>query len=526
MLNRLVRRAVFAQADAVVGEHMDHALLHERRHADGVAAVVAEGQEGAAVGNKPTMQRHTVHDGSHAEFAHAVVDVASTLAGFVFDHGAVRIDAEVGGGRRIGQVGAGQVGRAAQQLGQSGSKGFQRQLRGLARGHGLGFGVGSDHGVHRGLHKVLGQRTTHAAQQFFGQCGVGFFVGSELGVPGFFARFASRFGVPVGVHRFGYDERWRCPANGFAGELDFLGAQGLAVGFGGVGAVGAAFADGGFANNQRGLVAAGFGAGNGGRHSGGVMAVHGGNHVPAVSGKTLGRVVDKPGCNLAVDGNAVVVVQGDELVELPGACQRTRFVADAFHQATVAQEHIGVVVHHGVAFAVELTGQQLFCQRHAHRIGNALAQWAGGGFHAGRDTHFGVACGFAVQLTEVFQLFHGQLVACEVQQRINQHGAMAVGQHKAVTVEPMRVGGVVLQVLAPEGYCHIGHAHGRAGVTGVGVLNCVHGKRADCACHLLGMGHGESTPGWGGLMCGTPAGRCRRGFAHFNDAPSSRLWPM
>jgi hypothetical protein len=77
VLDGLVRGAVFAQADGVVREHMDHALLHQRGHADGVAAVVAEGQEGAAVGDEAAVQRHAVHDGGHAEFAHAVVDVAA-----------------------------------------------------------------------------------------------------------------------------------------------------------------------------------------------------------------------------------------------------------------------------------------------------------------------------------------------------------------------------------------------------------------------------------------------------------------
>ena len=53
VLNGLVRGAVFAQADGVVREHMDHALFHQRGHADGVAAVVAEREEGAAMGMKP-----------------------------------------------------------------------------------------------------------------------------------------------------------------------------------------------------------------------------------------------------------------------------------------------------------------------------------------------------------------------------------------------------------------------------------------------------------------------------------------
>jgi hypothetical protein len=42
MLDRLVGRAVLAEADRIVGHHVDDALLHQRAHADGVARVVGE----------------------------------------------------------------------------------------------------------------------------------------------------------------------------------------------------------------------------------------------------------------------------------------------------------------------------------------------------------------------------------------------------------------------------------------------------------------------------------------------------
>ena len=100
MLDRLVRRAVFAQANRVVREHMHHAQLHQRGHADGVAAVVAEGQEGATVGDVAAMQRNAVHDGGHAKLAHAVVDVAATdfaaVGRFGLLHFAVHAKAQAG----------------------------------------------------------------------------------------------------------------------------------------------------------------------------------------------------------------------------------------------------------------------------------------------------------------------------------------------------------------------------------------------------------------------------------------------
>ena len=87
------------------------------------------------------------------------------------------------------------------------------------------------------------------------------------------------------------------------------------------------------------------------------MAVDGINHIPAVGFESLGRVVDEPRRDFTVNRNAVVVVKRDQFIEFPRACQCAGFVADAFHQATVAHEHIGMVVDDGMAVAVELRGQ-------------------------------------------------------------------------------------------------------------------------------------------------------------------------
>ncbi|MPM56612.1 hypothetical protein SDC9_103421 [bioreactor metagenome] len=144
-----------------------------------------------------------------------------------------------------------------------------------------------------------------------------------------------------------------------------------------------------------------------------------------------------------------------------------------------------MVVDDGVAFAVELLGQQLFSQRKAHRVGDALAQRAGGGFHAGGDAVLGVTSGFAVQLAEVLQLFDGQVVAAQVQHRIQQHRCVTVGEHEAVAVSPVRVGRVVLEVTSPHGHGHVGHAHRRTGVAGIGLLNGIHCECADRIRHLL-----------------------------------------
>ena len=494
MLDRLVRRAVFAQTDGVMGKHVHHTQLHQRRHANGIAAVIAEGQEGATIGNEATVQGDAVHDGGHAEFTHTVIDVAATdqLAAGVLRlrHRAIGFEAQVWRALGVGQVGAGQVGRATQHFRQCCRERFQCQLRGLAAGHGFGFLVRANDGVDGGLHKILRQLALATAQQLLGQFRESCLVGGKTRIPVGFCRLALGLGVPVGVHRLRNFKRCVRPLDGLARELDFFRTERFAVGLGGVGAVRAALANVGPANDQRRVLGGLLGFCNGAGDARSIMAVDRAQHIPAVADKAQRRVVGKPGRHLAVDRNAVVVVQRNQLVQLPGTGQGCGFVADTFHQAAVAHEHIGVVIHHRMAFAVELLGQQLFSQRHADGIGNALAERARSGFHAGRDAVFGVARSLAVQLAEILQLLHRQLVAGQVQQGINQHRTVAVGQHKAVAVEPLRIARAVLQVLAPQGNGHVRHAHRGSGMAGIGLLNCVHCERTNCAGHLLGVCHG------------------------------------
>jgi hypothetical protein len=210
-----------------------------------------------------------------------------------------------------------------------------------------------------------------------------------------------------------------------------------------------------------------------------IMAVDVRHHVPAIGFEALRRVVGEPAFDMAVDGNAVVVPEGGQLAQAPGAGQRAGLVRNAFHQAAVAEENIGAVIDDLVAGAVELVGQQLLGHGHADGVGDALAQRAGGGLDAGCVAVLGVARRLAVQLAEILQVVDRQLVAGQVQQRIEQHRAVAVGQHEAVAVGPLRVGRVVAQVAVPQHFGDLGHAHGRAGMAGIGLLHAVHGEGAD-----------------------------------------------
>ena len=79
MLDRLVRRAVLAEADRIVRGDEDHPLPHQRRQPQRRPAIVGEHQEGAAIGDDAAMHRHAVHGGDHGVLAHAVADVAAAI---------------------------------------------------------------------------------------------------------------------------------------------------------------------------------------------------------------------------------------------------------------------------------------------------------------------------------------------------------------------------------------------------------------------------------------------------------------
>ena len=214
--------------------------------------------------------------------------------------------------------------------------------------------------------------------------------------------------------------------------------------------------------------------------------VDGPDHHPAVGFEALSRVVLEPAADVAVDRNAVVVVDRDQLIEVPDAGKRADFVADAFHEAAVAQEHIRAVVDDGEALAVEFRAEELFGERHADAVRDALAERTRRRFDARSHMHLGVARGFAAELTESLEVVHREVIARQMQKRVLQHRAVAVRENEAVAAEPLRISGIEAQMARPERRGDICHAHRHAGVAGLGFLNSIHGERADRVRHHLG----------------------------------------
>src|SRR5439155_4992064 len=82
---------------------------------------------------------------------------------------------------------------------------------------------------------------------------------------------------------------------------------------------------------------------------------------------------------------------------------------------------------------------------HAESIADALAEWPGRRLDSRDMAVFGVAGSLGAQLTELLYVLNAHIrIAKEIEQRIQQHAAMAGRQHEAVAIGPMRVGCVEL----------------------------------------------------------------------------------
>ena len=91
-----------------------------------------------------------------------------------------------------------------------------------------------------------------------------------------------------------------------------------------------------------------------------------------------------------------------------------------------------------MSVAVEACRQDLLRDGHAHRVREALAERPGRRLDPGGVAVLGVARGHRVELAEAPQLVERQRVAAQVQQCVEEHRAVPVGEHEAVPVRPTR----------------------------------------------------------------------------------------
>ena len=249
--------------------------------------------------------------------------------------------------------------------------------------------------------------------------------------------------------------------------------------------------------------------------------------MPAVGLVAFQHVLGEGHARIPVNGDVVVVVEGDQLAQLQMPRQGTGLRGHPLLVAAVPHDHVGVVIHDGAVRSIESGGQVGLRNGQTHGIGHPGSQRTCGHLHTGGFKGFRMPRGFRAPLTELLDVLQGHaVIARQVQQGIEQHAAMPGGQHKAIPVEPLGILGIVAHHLVPQGIAHGRGPHGQAGVAAFGLVDRIDGQKAN-AVDAEGVNgnrrgnHGAGRGEWCGRddgeprleinsSAGTPGIRCAR----------------
>ena len=445
---------------------MDHAKTHQRANPDRGAAIVCKHEERARVRNDAAVQRHAVHRRRHGMLAHAIVDVASVPA----------LRRHRAGRARLGIVRAREVCRAADHFRHEMRDHFQRLTAPHARCLG---GAAFSHGL-----LVLEDRLAEILRQTASNGHVELALlraRRETFLPGrmLFARALTRLqpGRFNGVRNL---ERFVRPVEGFPDARDLLGAIRSAVRLAGARQFRRAETDDRLHREEDRLLLLGRPL----QRLGHILLVVPVHAAADPSGRLDARTLVGPVGQVrpAIDSDGIVVKQNDQLVQLqmPGECDR--FLADAFHEAAVAGDHPGAVIHELVA---EARIQVALGDRHADRRRDALPQGARRRLDTGRDEVFRVTRRLGAQLAEIADVVAAHRgVAGQVEQRIDQHRAMARRQDEPVPVRPGGIARIIFQELPEQHRRRIRHAQGQADMARFCRFHGVHGQGPNGIRHV------------------------------------------
>ena len=181
----------------------------------------------------------------------------------------------------------------------------------------------------------------------------------------------------------------------------------------------------------------------------------------------------------ALDGDAVAVIEDDELRKAERARKRERLGRDALHHAAVAAKRKRVVVNDVITRLVERRCEMRLGHRHADSHAHAGTERARRRLNADRVAVLRMARRQGIELAELLHIVHRQAVAIEMEQRIEKRRAMTARKDEAVAVRPLRILRVVVHVVRPEFIRHRRRAERQPRVAGIGLLDGIRRQHAD-----------------------------------------------
>ena len=388
-LDRLMGRTVLAKTDRVVGGNPDSADLGKGRETDGTGSVGDEVQEGTTIGDDGAIGGHTIEDGTHTVLADTEADVAAGVGTEASGGGL-----EVNGTLPPGKVGAGQIGGTTNELGNSLEDLVEDSLGKLAGSDGR-VGGSVDGEV---LLPALGEVTLLAADEVVVLSLELFSVLGEELVP--LLLLSSALGgslVAEVIDLLGNGEALLgVEAELLLELLDIISLEGGAVDT--VGALGlGAETNGGLELDKGRLVSDLLGLLDSlSDLVEVVVTVLDGEDVPAVRLVTLEDILSESLVGVTINGDLVVIPDGNEVAKLEVTGERAGLSGDTLHQAAITEEAVCVVVDKVVAGLVEDGSGVSLGNGKTNGVGDTLAERTSGDLNTGSVVGLGVTGGDGV----------------------------------------------------------------------------------------------------------------------------------
>ena len=296
-----MRRPILANANAIMRQNIHDVGLHQCAKTDGVAHIIAEHKEGSTERTHTAMQRHTVAHRRHGKFADAEVYIAPFAA----------FRGEPFLSLQNGVVGGAQVSAAAKQVGHHILELIEHIAGSRARSDGLIVYLHQFFNVHAGRHtlgksflirfitvRILRFVSFHHRNPFF------------IGLSAFFYGFSAMV-----IHFLGHGKRlFQRPLNGLAERSYIFGPQRRSVGFF-TAFQRCAAGNFGIHQNKRGFASL-LGLANGICNGVDVIAVYIVDGMPAIGTIPRCDIFVEGNGGVALDGDAVAIVQNNELIQL------------------------------------------------------------------------------------------------------------------------------------------------------------------------------------------------------------------
>ncbi|KAH3662800.1 hypothetical protein OGATHE_004376 [Ogataea polymorpha] len=200
--------------------------------------------------------------------------------------------------------------------------------------------------------------------------------------------------------------------------------------------------------------------------------------VPSVLLESSANVLGESNLSTSVDGDLVVIVESNQVAQLQVASKRHGLGGDTFHHTSVTKETVGVVVGESVAWLVVGGSKVSLSNGQTNGIGDTLTKRTGCDLDTW-DAHLRVARGLGVDLSERLEVVHGEVVAEQVQQCVQERTCVTVRKDKSISVDPVWVLWVEFH-LGVDGVGGWSHSHWGTRVPGVGLGDDVGSQDSDC----------------------------------------------